>query len=594
MNFRIRILHIIGLTFLSLSFVFGQSVMKSTQFDLGFSPEFIDFSYDDQYMIAENVNRYSVWNTTTNSKVLEGRYKFKIGRFLNKVTIPTGSGYFLFGNEAVFMTVDYQHKKTEIKAFSLNDGSLIWESDQLDIGVSVAETVINAHATGAVGEGVHKTTTRDAASGANNLFTKDRFLDRLINYIPEKNAIIINGKNGLSLIDIRKGTILWTQENFKGGIGEVLYNAETDKLLAITIPATEGGLDLLTTTPEVVAVDGNSGKLMWTVEYSGDFIPNYATVVDNTLVLPYLQLTLIDLQTGKERDGHVKKGLSTAQNVSKGLRGLMALDKAVGGDFGNSKETSNKYNRLIPRQLHFNEDGKLCYFTMFNKKGVWGIGGKKGYMIIDIHQDKIDTQVHNVLGAQWTTLQDDMFEDIFYVKARGNLNRTIIKAIDVRTGETIFETDKAKNSADISKQFNPFMIDKNNNQLVDIVSKGIYVFNAKTGEELSYLSTKDLGIGTIKFSEFYPNGLLVFGTKGVGLIDTSGNITGTISTKNLKSFAATEDELWLLENKKFKRVDTQKGNILEATSFNKTDLISFSSSGKSLARCKGNIVDVIR
>src|SRR5690554_7782134 len=80
------------------------------------------------------------------------------------------------------MTVDYQHNETEIKAFNLKDGSLIWESDQLDIGVSVAETIISAHASGGVNTEINGTSIREAHR-ANNLFTRDRFLDRLINYI---------------------------------------------------------------------------------------------------------------------------------------------------------------------------------------------------------------------------------------------------------------------------------------------------------------------------------------------------------------------------------------------------------------------------
>src|SRR5690606_20344627 len=151
-------------------------------------------------------------------------------------------------------------------------------------------------------------------------------------------------------------------------------------------------------------------------------------------------------------------------------------------------------------------------------------GGKKGYTVIDIHQDKIETEEYNLLGNQWTVMQDEMIDGVFYVKASGNMNRTIIKAIDARTGKAIFETEKAPNSGDISKLFNPFMIDADNNRLIDVVSKAVYVFDAKTGEIMAHTTTKDLGVGTVKFSEFYANGLLIFGTKGVGVMDLQGNI----------------------------------------------------------------------
>src|SRR5690554_3350525 len=97
--FKIKNIDMVCIAFLCLTFIYGRNSVNSTQIDLGLSPDFIDFSPDDRYMVAENENRYLVWSTESSKKVLEGNYKFKIGRFIKKVSIPTGSGYFLFGNE---------------------------------------------------------------------------------------------------------------------------------------------------------------------------------------------------------------------------------------------------------------------------------------------------------------------------------------------------------------------------------------------------------------------------------------------------------------------------------------------------------------
>ncbi|GGH38721.1 hypothetical protein IA57_04460 [Mangrovimonas yunxiaonensis] len=573
--------------------VFAQDTTNATTIKLDFTPDFIDFSPDDRYMVAENETRYLVWDTQTNNKVVEGKYAFKIGRFAKSISIPSGSGYFLFGNEKVFITIDYQHNNSHIKAFNLKDGTQIWETNQLDIGIGLTETLISAHAGSTLDVEVNGIKLSKPQL-ANNFFTRDRFLDRLINYVPEKHAIALNGKNGLQLIDVRNGKILWTQQAFKGGIGELLYNAPSNKLLAITVPATDGAIDLLTTTPEVIALNATTGTIAWKVAYTGDFMPNYASIVNNTLVLPYLELAFIDLKTGTERQGDVHSRMAAAKNVTKGLGGLMAIDKAMGGSFGANANQPSKYNRLIPRALHFNNQGKLCYFTMFDKNGTWGTGGKKGYTIIDIKKDKIELEVHDLLGSQWTPLQDAMANGIFYVKASGNLNRTTIKAIDARNGKELFETEKAKNSADISKAFNPFMIDTHNNRLIDVVSKGVYIFNAKTGENMAYTSTKDLGVGTVKFSEFFANGLLIFGTKGVGVIDFKGNIIASVSTKNIKGFAATAQEIQLLENKRFIRIDANTGKLLEEQPLGKTNQIAFSPSGKTLARAKGAHIELFQ
>lgn len=563
----------------------AQSATDPKTIDLGFAPDFIDFSPDDKYMVAENENQYLVWNVASETKVLEGKYTFKIGRFINTINIPTGSGYFLFGNEEVFITVDYERNKTTMKAFGLTDGTPLWESDQLDMGVTLAETIISAHAGGVIDMEMNAHRF-DEAKIANNFFTKDRFLDRLINYIPEKNAIALNGKNGLQLVDIRNGEIRWTQEDFKGGIGELLVDGATDRLYAITVPATDGALDQLTTTPAVIALDANTGELLWNVEYTGKFIPGYASLIGTTLILPYLELMLIDTKTGAERDGDVKGRLAAARNVTKGLGGLMALDQAMGGSFGSTDNSNSKYNRLIPRQLHFDRDGKLYYFTMFNDKGQWGTGGKKGLLTIDIHQDKIETEKYDVLGNQWTVMQDMMVDGVFYVKARGNLNRTIIKAIDATSGAELFETNKAKNSADVAKAFNPFIVA--NDRIVDVVSQGVYVLDAKTGEEISYTTTKNMGVGTVKYSHLYSGGVLLFGTKGVGVMNLDGTVIASAPAKNVKGFTTTSDgEIWLLESKKFIRLDARKGETLETQALKQADYFAFSPSGKILARCEG-------
>lgn len=572
-------------------FSLAQSTQESNTINLDFTPDFIDFSPDDKYMIAENEDHYSVWDIKKNTKIIEGEYNFKIGRLLKNTPIPTGSGYFLFGNEQVFLTIDYQHNNTKIKGFNLKNGSLLWETDQLDIGVTVTETIIGAHAGGMLTVEVNGNKFSKTQK-ANNFFTRDQFLDRLINYIPAKKAIVINGKDGLQMLDIRNGKTLWTQKDFKGGIGELLFNQKNNKLLAITIPATDGALDLLTTTPKVIALEANTGKILWEVTYTGDFIPNYATIKDNTLILPYLDLTFIDLKTGLERNGDIKNRTATAKNVTKGLGKIIALDKALNGNTHTFNNAPNKYNRLIPRQLYFNNNGKLCYFTIFDKNGKWNTGSKKGYTIIDIHNDKIALEKYAVLDNQWTVMQDALANNIFYIKASGNLNRTIIKAIDAKTGADIFETEKAKNSADIAKAFNPFIVSKN--LLIDIVSRGIYILNAKTGEKISYTSTKDLRTGTIKFSELYNNGIIIFGTKAVGVIDYKGNIIANVPAKNVKSFAVTEHEILLLESKSFTRIDAKSGKILETFSFKKADNVAFSPSGKTLAKYKGKSITLIQ
>src|SRR5690606_19645684 len=128
----------------------------------------------------------------------------------------------------------------------------------------------------------------------------------------------------------------------------------------------------------------------------------------------------------------------------------------------------------------------------------------------------------------------------------------------------------------------------------DIVSKGIYTLEAKTGTEISYTTTKDLGVGTVEFSHFFEKGILIFGTKGVGIMDYEGNILQSVEAKNVKDFAANANEVLLLENKTFTRIDLQQQKVVETVSFKSRETIVFSPSGKHVMKlnAKGDQMEV--
>ena len=77
-------------------------------------------------------------------------------------------------------------------------------------------------------------------------------------------------------------------------------------------------------------------------------------------------------------------------------------------------------------------------------------------------------------------------------------------------------------------------------------------------------------------------------------MDFEGNIVGSIAAKNIHSFAATKEEVWLLENKRFLRIDAQNGTIIEESAISKSDFIAIASSGKALAKIIGKKVEVFR
>lgn len=87
-----------------------------------------------------------------------------------------------------------------------------------------------------------------------------------------------------------------------------------------------------------------------------------------------------------------------------------------------------------------------------------------------------------------------------------------------------------------------------------------------------------------ELSRFFEKGILVFGTKGLGILDFDGNIIQSIEAKNVKNVMANTKEVWILENKKFTRINLQEAKITETISFKSRETMVFSPFGKYLLK----------
>lgn len=521
-----------------------------------FTPDFIEFSSDDKYLVLENENRYEVWNTHTKAKVLTGKHRFKIGRLISGFNISEGSGYFLFGNEELFLTVDYTLNETNVKAHDLTSGEVVWSSNNLDMGISdleIASQILNTGRT----INANEIRLNSTSNGLYNYFTRDHMLDKLVSYMPDRSLLCVNGKDGLQLVNLKTGEILWNQPELKGSIGELFYDNNNDLLIAMRLNNSE--LDALFSKPEIQALNAETGDLVWTTKYDGDFKPNAAYVVDQTLVLPYYDLTLLDIKTGEERDGNVKDGMQSARKMARRMAVLGSQGLGDNGSFPVLDE-----NKVIH------------YFTGFRKgKDLDPDGGKKAYLQINIHEDKFIKVEEGIAKTNNRVIQEELTDDMFYVKLSKGLSSTYIVGMNRQTGKVVFETDKIKNR--FGSEYDPFLL--NGNRIVDVSAKGIYMYDAQTGKEIKEISHKDIGVGRLRDQIIFNNGLILLGTKGVSIVDDAGNVQ-----QNFQDFSKIRDyrigdEIWLVEKKRFTRIDATTFAIIEDIEFKRKENVFFSPSG---------------
>ncbi|MCH8534303.1 MAG: PQQ-like beta-propeller repeat protein [Flavobacteriaceae bacterium] len=549
-------------------------------------PAFVDFSPSDKYLVLENELGYEVWNTQSQLQVLHGKYRNKVGHYYSEAFLTEGSAYLLFEHEDIFLQIDYTLNQAKVKAYDLKTKEMVWEITNLDIGVSTAQAVFQligminrvskdkqaldeASGNYLSGQALSKMTGRQvsplARSRRGNYFSyigNDKTINKLITYLPEKNAIAVNGKDGLQLISLKNGETLWHQPDLAGGIGEVFYEPQNNLLIAVRVNQSE--LQNIMGKPEVQALEVETGNLQWSLEYYGDFLPETAFVVGETLVLPYFGLSFIDVKTGEEREGDVKEAMKKQRRIYRNMSILGA-----GGDDDRRLGDNCSYPFL-------DENDVLHYVVgMSGGKNINPDGGKKSYLQIDIHKDKILLNEEKIAKQGNRIIQEEMIDGILYLKMTKGLSSSFIMGIDTSSGKVIFETEKVSNR--LGTDFDLFLLE--DNRIVDASSKGIHTYDAKTGQELSVISYKDIQVGKFRNQLIFDHGLILFGTKGVAITNDEGEVKATFSDMNRIQDFRIGEEIWLVEKKRFTRIGTQPIKILEEIPFRKREMVFFSPSG---------------
>ncbi|UJP65359.1 outer membrane protein assembly factor BamB family protein [Mongoliitalea daihaiensis] len=572
---------ILGLLFtFSVSQVFAQNG-SDWVISTDFTPRYTSFSNDGKYIILENENQYQVWNLQSKQQVLQGNYRNKVGRSIPGVGLTEGSAFLLFEQEEIFLQFDYTLAFTTATAFDLNNGKEKWVKNDLDIGISTVESIYqifsNAQRLSQDKETLSEVTF-SAVTGINTVSKKnnipvsyvghDERLNKLITYFPEKNAIAVNGKDGLQLLEIDSGEVLWQQPELKGGLGEVFYEPNNDLIIAIRVSQTE--LQNIAGRPEVQALNAQNGDLIWSLKYSGDFIPSTAFVRENVLLLPYFGLTLIDITTGEEMDSDVKEGMQRHRRMYRNMSVLGA-----GGEEGNTLGDNSSYPLI--------DENNIIHYVVGMQGGrhIDPDGSRKSYLQIDFNTGEIILHEEKIARQNNRVIQEELTGGMLYLKMTNGLSGSYIVALDTKNGQIAFETEKVSNR--LGTDFDPFVLD--GDKIVDASSQGIHTYDAKTGETLSTISYKKFEVGRLKNQIAFDNGLILIGTDGVAIADNEGNVQTTFEgVKEIKDLILTEKEIWLVEKNRFFRVGTEPIEILEEVKFDKNENVFFSPEGTYLVR----------
>lgn len=535
------------------------------------TPTFVDFSNNDKYLILENEKAYEVWNTQTKQKIVGNSYRNKLGRSFSGIYVSEGSAYLLFENEEVFLQIDYTFNFTKVDAFDLTTGEKIWSLDNLDMGITDVEAVYQVFENAQrfvqneeqLGNATFTAATGVKTTNANNSVPvsyvgHDKTIQKLINYLPYKNAITVNGKKSLQLLDLKTGKMIWEQPKLQGGLDEIFYEPTHDLLITIRVNNTQ--IDHILSKPEVQALDADTGDLVWNMSYTGHFTPNTAFVVEDILVLPYFGITLINIKTGEEIESKLKESMQKSRKMFRNMSVMGSTE-----DLGKN----GSYPIL-------DEDNIIHYVTGFRKsEHLDPDGGKKAYFKINALTGEFINIQEEVAKTMNRVIQEEFTDDFLYLKFNKRSSRSFILALDTKTGEVVFETDKVKNR--LGTDHDPFVL--NRNRIIDISAKGIHIYDARTGTEVKFIKHKKIGIGRLRNLVPFDQGLIILGTKGVVIVDNTGKMKNKFEDTGKIQKVYINKNIWLLQGNRLISLNTNPIEIIKDIKLHKNEQIYFSPSG---------------
>lgn len=542
----------------------------------GFEAQSVQYSPDGRFLILESDHRYEVWSTSSNELLLEGNYRHKVGRFIESVRIREGSGFILIPEEDVFIVIDYTLTNTSTKAFDLTNGELLWESDNLSLGLGVADALSTIMAMGSrTAGGMALTSVAGSPAGYGLMgttgmvagaFSNDPVIDDAIHYIPELNAMTFNSDDGLQLVDVRTGELIWQQDEVSGAMGEVFYDPENNLLIAISILTSE--IRQLTSRPEIMAIDVETGSLNWRAEYISNFRPGHSFVVGPTLVTDFFGIALYDIKTGERVEGEVGESYARAES------NLRIMSRMTAGDGQEIMTTTS-----VPQ---IDQNNHIYYITGMRRGNSEPQGGTKALQKIDPESGDFIFFIEDIAGRAYDPVQTFLTDELLYVKMARRSN-THLMGINPETGEVVFETEPVRNRITTEYDYFTLMDDA----IMDASSTGLQLYDRFTGELLQEVSFRDIGVGRLRNYSAYPGGFAVFGTDGVALVSASGEVLKELELGNVENFFADEDEIWLLDNRNYVRLDARSLEVISELEYRRRDIIEFSPTGNSFVHLHG-------
>lgn len=345
-----------------------------------------------------------------------------------------------------------------------------------------------------------------ATGAAAQTMLPSRFVGNLTEIIPELDALIFKTLDGLSLIDLSSGEVVWTNKNLDGGLAEVIFDEESNSIVVVNSDDEAFSIEGLQFNKQIMRIDAETGDTVWEGNYDGNIrekVDGFGIwadrradirLVDGKIMINFLNVEVYDFETGEQ--------LWQTTTGNDKLLDYVAPEAQI-------------MNLFAFPVIH----DDMLYRVTHENTGLTGV---------DVVVEAYNYQTGDLMWKSGKLSRSEPVNDMLV--AGDKLVVSIgasegITAFDLKTGEKKWE------NSGFGKNGIQFEMIEHNGNVIAAGSGKMYLINADSGEELFAINTANDGLGDMKDIAVRDNSLLITGSNGFGIYNPeNGELISSVAT----------------------------------------------------------------
>ncbi|MEX0845274.1 MAG: PQQ-binding-like beta-propeller repeat protein [Balneolaceae bacterium] len=420
--------------------------------------------------------------------------------------------YIYLPHRHALLEFNYATFAESVTMIDLNENSVQWVTKDLKWSLERYQTFARALTKGL---GLGGQLTADAASG---IMAPKRFVENLTKVIPELDAFVFKTLDGLALIALEDGSIIWNNEDFKGGLAELIYEPDSNSLVAVNRDDDAFSIEGLQFNKQIMRLDAETGATIWSGTYDGNIREKLdgfgiwgdrktdIRLADGKIMINFLNVEVYDFESGEQ--------LWQTTTGNDKLLDLVAPEAQI-------------MNLFAFPVIHEN----ILYRVNHENVGLTGV---------DVVVQAFDYETGNLKWKTDKLSRSKAVNDMLVV------NDNLIVSLDREDKVLAFDRvtgEKAWEKSGFGKNGILFEMMELDGIILAAGSDKIQILNADNGDEIISVNSADNGLGNMTDFTILNEQIMVAGENGFGSFDPDdGSLISSIELPTGGLIQVSEDE----------------------------------------------------